>query len=101
MNFFYDGRFFNIVIIQDSLRQVFAKSHTGGQRIDCVIHFAALKVELSIVNSCQKFESLLLKAVGESCAQPLKYYGNNVTGSANLMEVVNIMFWFSFLHHIF
>jgi len=55
---------------KDSLRQVFAKSHTAGQRIDCVIHFAALK------------------AVGESCSQPLKYYGNNVTGSANLMEVM-------------
>ena len=38
-------------------------------QIDCVIHFAALK------------------AVGESCALPLKYYGNNITGSANLMEV--------------
>eukprot|EP00091_Calanus_sinicus_P005015 TRINITY_DN15378_c0_g1_i1.p1 TRINITY_DN15378_c0_g1~~TRINITY_DN15378_c0_g1_i1.p1 ORF type:complete len:153 (+),score=33.02 TRINITY_DN15378_c0_g1_i1:26-460(+) len=50
---------------KDSLRQVFAKSHAGGQKIDCVIHFAALK------------------AVGESCALPLKYYGNNVTGSAN------------------
>merc|ERR1711953_1155306 len=50
---------------KDSLRQVFAKSQTGGQNIDCVIHFAALK------------------AVGESCAVPLKYYGNNVTGSAN------------------
>ena len=50
--------------------QVFSKSQSGGQRIDCVIHFAALK------------------AVGESCALPLKYYGNNVTGSANLMEVM-------------
>ena len=29
-----------------------------------------------------------LKAVGESCALPLKYYGNNVTGSSNLMEVM-------------
>lgn len=38
--------------------------------IDCVIHFAALK------------------AVGESCRLPLMYYGNNVTGSANLMEVM-------------
>lgn len=37
--------------------------------IDCVIHFAALK------------------AVGESVRLPLMYYGNNVTGSANLMEV--------------
>ena len=49
---------------------MFAKSQSGGQNIDCVIHFAALK------------------AVGESCAVPLKYYGNNVTGSANLMEVM-------------
>ena len=39
-------------------------------QIDCVIHFAALK------------------AVGESCRLPLMYYGNNITGSANLMEVM-------------
>jgi len=58
------------ITCKDSLRQVFAKSHQGGQKIDCVIHFAALK------------------AVGESCSLPLKYYGNNVTGSANLMEVM-------------
>ena len=55
----------NIVIFKDSLRQVFAKSHTGGQRIDCVIHFAALKVELSIfvksLNRCspRQLESLV------------------------------------------
>lgn len=35
-------------------------------RFDSVIHFAALK------------------AVGESVAQPLKYYENNVTGTVNL-----------------
>merc|ERR1712226_449604 len=50
---------------KQTLRNVFSR-HT----IDCVIHFAALK------------------AVGESCALPLKYYGNNVTGSSNLMEVM-------------
>ena len=50
--------------------QVFSKSQNNGMTIDCVIHFAALK------------------AVGESCSLPLKYYGNNVTGSANLMEVM-------------
>ena len=50
---------------KDSLREVFSK-----HKIDCVIHFAALK------------------AVGESCRLPLMYYGNNVTGSANLMEVM-------------
>lgn len=38
-------------------------------RISCVIHFAALK------------------SVGESVAQPLRYYQNNVTGSINLLEV--------------
>ncbi|XP_023319779.1 UDP-glucose 4-epimerase isoform X2 [Eurytemora carolleeae] len=53
-----------------ALRTVFSFYHSGEQKIDCVIHFAALK------------------AVGESCALPLKYYGNNVTGSANLMEVM-------------
>jgi len=37
---------------------------------DCVIHFAALK------------------AVGESCKVPLKYYGNNISGSINLLNVM-------------
>ena len=49
---------------KESLKNAMSK-----HQIDCVIHFAALK------------------AVGESCALPLKYYGNNVTGSSNLMEV--------------
>merc|ERR550519_466912 len=55
---------------KESLRKVFAHVETEGARISCVMHFAALK------------------AVGESCANPLKYYGNNVTGSANLLEVM-------------
>ena len=46
------------------------KSRRNGDAIDCVLHFAALK------------------AVGESVISPLRYYGNNVTGSANLMEVM-------------
>ena len=37
-------------------------------RITCVIHFAALK------------------SVGESVAEPLRYYQNNVTGSIVLLE---------------
>jgi len=49
---------------KDSLRSVFAK-----HKIDVVIHFAALK------------------AVGESCSQPLRYYGNNVTGSSVCEDV--------------
>ena len=49
---------------------MFTEYTSGGNKVDCVIHFAALK------------------AVGESCSLPLKYYSNNVTGSANLMEVM-------------
>ncbi len=41
-----------------------------GSRIEAVIHFAGLK------------------AVGESVAQPLRYYHNNVTGSVILFEVM-------------
>jgi UDP-glucose 4-epimerase len=39
---------------------------------DAVMHFAGLK------------------AVGESCAQPLRYYRNNVTGSANLLAAMDV-----------
>ena len=48
----------------DALDEVFA-THP---EIDSVIHFAGLK------------------AVGESCAIPLKYYHNNITGTLNLLE---------------
>lgn len=40
-------------------------------RFDAVIHFAGLK------------------AVGESCAQPLPYYFNNILGTLNLLDVMN------------
>jgi UDP-glucose 4-epimerase len=70
---------------RQALRRVFEAVQERGDRIgqltshrlllfiaiiECVIHFAALK------------------SVAESCSQPLKYYGNNVTGSANLLEVM-------------
>lgn len=42
----------------------------GAHRIDAVIHFAGLK------------------AVGESVAQPLRYYDNNVNGSVMLFETM-------------
>ena len=45
---------------------------TESHPLDCVIHFAALK------------------SVGQSVAKPLEYYANNVTGSANLLEVIGI-----------
>ena len=43
----------------------------GGAGVDAVIHFAGLK------------------AVGESVAQPLRYYTNNVTGTLNLLRVMD------------
>ena len=42
----------------------------GDEKFDSVIHFAALK------------------AVGESVAQPLHYYRNNITGTVNLLGVL-------------
>jgi UDP-glucose 4-epimerase len=42
----------------------------GGHKIDAVMHFAGLK------------------AVGESVAQPLRYYDNNVSGSVVLFEAM-------------
>ena len=51
---------------KDKLRDIFSKHD-----IYCVIHFAALK------------------AVGESCQNPLKYYNNNIFGIINLLEVMD------------
>lgn len=53
------------ILNENELEQVFANKGP----FDCVIHFAALK------------------AVGESCKLPLRYYRNNVIGSINLLEV--------------
>ena len=53
------------ILHRDPLREVFAK-----KPVDAVIHFAALK------------------AVGESVAQPLRYYHNNITGTLVLCEVM-------------
>jgi UDP-glucose 4-epimerase len=50
---------------REGLDQAFA-----GHEIDAVIHFAGLK------------------AVGESVQQPLRYYRNNVCGTANLLEAM-------------
>ncbi len=50
------------------------------------IHLSSLETpSLNVFKIVLSF--LIMQAVGESCALPLKYYGNNVTGSANLMEV--------------
>ena len=58
--------FFQVDLLDiESLNSVFSKG-----RFDTVIHFAALK------------------AVGESVAQPLRYYQNNVTGTVNLCQAM-------------
>lgn len=59
-------KFYHVDLLDKSaLRAVFS-----GNSIDSVIHFAGLK------------------AVGESCAQPLRYYHNNITGTLNLCDVM-------------
>lgn len=50
----------------EGLRKVFA-----AQKIDCVVHFAALK------------------AVGESVSEPLRYYDNNLHGLLTLLRVMD------------
>lgn len=59
-------QFYEVDLLNEAkLKEVFQS--TGP--FECVIHFAALK------------------AVGESCKLPLKYYGNNISGSINLLNV--------------
>lgn len=58
---FYEGD----VCDKNLLRKIFSE-----QKIDAVIHFAGLK------------------AVGESCRIPLKYYQNNLISTLNLLEVM-------------
>lgn len=55
---FYEADLLDI----NKLEEIFKQN-----QIDCVIHFAGLK------------------AVGESVAQPLKYFNNNITGTINLL----------------
>ena len=56
------------VIFESS--KLFAELNDRESQVECVIHFAALK------------------AVGESFTMPLAYYGNNITGACNLLEVL-------------
>ena len=61
-----DFKFFEVDLLdKDTLDKVVRENH-----IDSCIHFAGLK------------------AVGESCAKPLLYYHNNITGTLNLLEVL-------------
>ena len=56
----------NDLLDRDALGEIFKK-----EQIDAVMHFAGLK------------------AVGESVAQPLRYYQNNITGTLILCEVMH------------
>lgn len=59
-------KFYEIDLLDiNGLEQIFKEN-----KIDCVIHFAGLK------------------AVGESVAQPLKYFNNNITGTINLLMIM-------------
>jgi len=53
------------ILNREALQDIFVK-----EKIDAVIHFAGLK------------------AVGESCLIPLKYFNNNLSGTINLLEVM-------------
>lgn len=53
------------ILDREGLDKAFA-----AQKVDAVIHFAGLK------------------AVGESVAQPMKYYSNNIVGTVKLIEVM-------------
>ena len=60
------AKFYNVDMVDEAaLDKVFAEND-----FYAVIHFAGLK------------------AVGESCAIPLKYYHNNITGTLNLVDIM-------------
>ena len=60
-------KFYEVDLLDyDALEKVFAENE-----IDSCIHFAGLK------------------AVGESCSQPLRYYHNNLTGTFNLCALLS------------
>lgn len=56
------------ILDKEALREIFIK-----EEVDAVIHFAGLK------------------AVGESCQKPLKYFRNNISGTVILLEVMQEM----------
>ncbi|MBQ2755003.1 MAG: UDP-glucose 4-epimerase GalE [Clostridia bacterium] len=61
-----DFNFYKVDLLDyDDVNEVFNK-----EKFDAVIHFAGLK------------------AVGESCAIPLRYYHNNITGTLNLCDIM-------------
>ena len=56
--------------------------------VDLLDYDALNKVfEENDIDSCRHFAGL--KAVGESCAKPLYYYHNNITGTLNLCDIMS------------
>lgn len=59
-----------VALVEGDLRDRAVLDRAFAQRVDAVIHFAALK------------------SVGESCAQPLRYFDNNIGGTITLLQAM-------------
>ena len=56
---------------KDDLDEIFQKAKIANQQIEAVIHFAGLK------------------SISESTSKPLEYWDNNLTGTINLLKIMN------------
>lgn len=73
--------------VLDRLEQITGK-HVKFYEVDLLDYDALEKVfQENEIDSCIHFAGL--KAVGESCAQPLRYYHNNLTGTFNLCALLS------------
>ena len=74
-------------VVLDRLEQITGK-RVKFYEVDLLDYDALEKVFLeNDIDSCIHFAGL--KAVGESCAQPLRYYHNNLTGTFNLCALLS------------
>ena len=74
-------------VVLDRLEQITGK-RVKFYEVDLLDYDALEKVfQENDIDSCIHFAGL--KAVGESCAQPLRYYHNNLTGTFNLCALLS------------
>ena len=74
-------------VVLDRLEQITGK-RVKFYQVDLLDYDALEKVfQENDIDSCIHFAGL--KAVGESCAQPLRYYHNNLTGTFNLCALLS------------
>ena len=74
-------------VVLDRIEQITGK-RVKFYEVDLLDYDALEKVFLeNDIDSCIHFAGL--KAVGESCAQPLRYYHNNLTGTFNLCALLS------------